>query len=233
MNDNTTGLDTAIAGFESTSVNFGARLIPDAKVRIEYNLKSNAFSKEIIENVKLGKITVSQGAAQAVEMRNFLMDAMRGKTSEIARAYAVNLKTQGKSLPELEEQYSKRKFNKPFNQIPANQKGAVWREIVFSSGRPNTKANKLAKNMGRAGRLFIGSAIAISIYNISTSEDKLRGTAKEGAVIGGGLLGSVAGAAGAGLLCGPGAPICVGIGVFVGGAMSAVGTEIAFDSFWN
>lgn len=58
-------------------------------------------------------------------------------------------------------------------------------------------------------------------------------SAKEGAVLGGGLLGSVAGGAAAGLACGSGAPVCVTVGVFVGGVMFAVGAEITFDSFWN
>lgn len=36
-----------------------------------------------------------------------------------------------------------------------------------------------------------------------------------------------------GFSCGPGAPVCVGIGIFVGGVMFAVGSEIAYDNFWN
>ncbi|PCM43754.1 hypothetical protein CPA50_15470 [Marinobacter sp. ANT_B65] len=87
--------------------------------------------------------------------------------------------------------------------------------------------------MGRAGKSFIALTIALAVYNIATAEDKLLASAKESAVIGGGLLGSVAGGAAAGLACGPGAPVCVGIGVFVGGVMFAIGAEITFDSFWN
>jgi hypothetical protein len=69
--------------------------------------------------------------------------------------------------------------------------------------------------------------------NIATAEDKIKASAKEGAMLSGGLLGSVAGGAVAGCACGPGAPICVSIGVFVGGVMFALGTELAFDTFWR
>lgn len=162
-----------------------------------------------------------------------LMDAMRGQSSEIARAYAVSLKTQGKSLPELESKYAKKLFGRSFNALSETQKGKIWKEIVFSSGRPRMEANQLAKTMGRAGRGFIAVTVAISVYNIATAEDKIVASAKEGAVLGGGLLGSVAGGAAAGLACGPGAPVCVTVGVFVGGVMFAVGAEITFDSFWN
>ncbi len=43
----------------------------------------------------------------------------------------------------------------------------------------------------------------------------------------------MAGGATAGFACGPGAPVYVGIGVFVGGLMLAIGAEVAFDSFWK
>src|SRR5690606_39894667 len=104
---------------------------------------------------------------------------------------------------------------------------------VFASGRPQVQATKTAKSLGIAGRGLIALTITISVYNIVTAEDKSKAIAREGAVIGGGLLGSVAGGAAAGLACGPAAPVCVTIGAFVGGVMFAVGAEITFDSFWN
>jgi|SRR5690606_28719327 len=233
MSETTADLTTAIAGFESSVANFGIRFIPDFKVRAEYQLKAKLLSQEILKDVNTGKISSFEGAKTASQLRNVLMDAMRGQSSEIARAYAVSLKTQGKSLPELESKYAKKLFGRSFDALSEAQKGKIWKEIVFSSGRPRMEANQLAKTMGRAGRGFIAVTVAISVYNIATAEDKIMASAKEGAVLGGGLLGSVAGGAAAGLACGPGAPVCVTVGVFVGGVMFAVGAEITFDSFWN
>ena len=48
------------------------------------------------------------------------------------------------------------------------------------------------------------------------------------AVTGGGIAGGVAGGAVAGLACGPGAPVCVTVGAFVGGALAAFGIDYFF-----
>ena len=45
---------------------------------------------------------------------------------------------------------------------------------------------------------------------------------------GGGIAGGVAGGAVAGLACGPGAPVCVTVGAFVGGALAAFGIDYFF-----
>lgn len=226
-------LNSAIAGFESTAFNFGMRFIPDSMVRAEYNKKAKLLSSEIVSQVNSGKISASEGAKRASGMRNILMDTLRGKTSEIAIAYAKNQKITGKTMAQLEAHYAKKLLGKSFDALSPGQKNKVWKEIVFASGRPQAKATKLAKVFGIAGKSFIALTITISVYNIVTADDKLQATAKESAVIGGGLLGSVTGGALAGLACGPGAPVCVGIGVFVGGVMFAIGAEIAFESFWD
>lgn len=226
-------LDSAIRGFKTSAFHFGCRFIPDSKVRLQYTKRVSAFSKELVELVNLEKLSAKEAAKQASEMRNIIMDAARGKTSEIAQAYAVNQKATGLTLPELEQKYSKRLYGKNFSRLSPNAKNNVWKNIVFSAGRPQLKATKLAKYIGIAGKGLIAMTITISTYNIVTSDDKVIATAREGAMISGGLLGSVAGGALAGCACGPGAPICVSIGVFVGGVMFAIGTEFAFDAFWR
>ena len=184
-------LQSALSGLESAAFNFGVRFIPDSMVRAEYNRKAKMLSKEILDEVTSGKISVSEGAKRASEMRNVLMDALRGKTSEIARAYAIKQKVMGKSLPDLEQKYAKKLFGQSFEKLSSSNKNKVWKEIVFSAGRPQVKANKLAKVFGVAGKSFIALTITISVYNIATADDVLKATAKESAVIGGGLLGSV------------------------------------------
>ncbi|WP_143750754.1 hypothetical protein [Marinobacter sp. ANT_B65] len=98
-----------------------------------------------MSEVSSNKITPAQAAAKASEMSNTLMDSMRGKTSEIAKAYAFNVKAQGKSLPYLESKYSKQMFNNSFESLNSTKQNRIWKEIVFSSGRAQLKANNLAK----------------------------------------------------------------------------------------
>lgn len=233
LDSDTRALDTAISSFESTAFNFSLRLIPDATARRQYNQRAISYSKDLVEQVKKGSLSASDAAKQASEMRNVIMEATRGKTSEIARAYAVRQKAVGKTLPELESKYAKKIFSKEFVSLSQNAKNKVWKEIVLASGRPQEKVNKIAKISGLAGRGLIFVTITVATYNIITADDKIKAASREGAVIGGGLLGSVAGGAAAGLACGPGAPVCVGIGIFIGGVMFAVGTDIAFDEFWR
>jgi len=226
-------LNAALAGLESSAANFGIRFAADANVRADYNKQTKKLTKEILNDVSSGKLTPFQGAKRASEMRNIIMDALRGKSSEIGRAYAFSHKAKGKSLMLLEQKYAKKLFRKSFEKLSSSQKSKVWKEVVFAAGRPQAKANKLAKVLGHAGKGLIALTLTISIYNIATAEDKLQETGRTGAVLGGGLLGSIAGGATAGLACGPGAPVCVGIGIFVGSVMFAIGSEMAYNSFWN
>ena len=58
-----------------------------------------------------------------------------------------------------------------------------------------------------------------------------REAVRQGVGIGAGVGGSIAGGAIARLVCGPGAPICVG--ALVGCIAFAVGVDITFDWLWR
>ena len=73
--------------------------------------------------------------------------------------------------------------------------------------------------------------MGITVYNIATAEDKVKATAREGAVLSGGFAGGADGDTLAELACGPGAPVCVTLGVFIGGALVTIGSDIAFGWF--
>lgn len=65
-------------------------------------------------------------------------------------------------------------------------------------------------------------SLGLSIYNIVMSNNKGLAIEKETADNGAGIAGGIAGGALAGLACGPGAPVCVTVGAFVGGALAAL-----------
>jgi hypothetical protein len=179
--------------------------------------------------VRSQRLTPQQAAEQANIVRNELLEATRLQSSDVGRAVAERLKRQGRTLAELQEAYARRLFHKSFAQLTEREQNQIFLEIVRASGRPSQRVTMVARRLGRVGRGLIFVAIAVSAYNIATSEDPAREAARETVGFGAGFAGSVAGGAVAGLACGPGAPVCVAIGVFVGGALFALGADLTFD----
>ena len=97
-----------------------------------------------------------------------------------------------------------------------------------SAGKSNPKVNAVMAKASYAGRGLIVVSLALSIYTVATADDKLQAAGKEVAVSAASISGGVAMGAAAGLACGPGAPVCVAVGAFVGGALAA----FAMTSFW-
>ncbi|MGH1372687.1 MAG: hypothetical protein ACRBBW_11660 [Cellvibrionaceae bacterium] len=225
-------LESAIALMESQALIFATKFIPDSKYRTEYMRKTREASREIKELVKAGKLSPLEGAKRASEIRNTIMDATRGKLSNIGKAWSHNLKVSGKSLQELEMHYALDKFGKNFETLSDSNKNLVWKEIVAASGRQRPSANFKAKAVGVLGKSLVVLTVSLTLYNIISAEDKVRATAKEGVVIGAGVGGMLAGGYVASLACGPGAFFCAAAWTFAVGAEAAFGSEAVFDYAW-
>lgn len=229
---NEQSVEAAIALMESQASIFAIKFIPDSRSRSEYMLKTKFASKEIRDQVRSGKITPEIGAKKAASIRNTIMDATRGKLSNIGKSWSQNLKVKGKSLPQLEMIYAKKLFNLNFNALPVDKRNRVWKEIVTSSGRQRPMANTTAKAIGIAGKSLVIVTVSLALYNIISAEDHARATAKEGLVIGSSIGGMLAGGYVASLACGPGAFFCATAWTFAVGAAAAVGAEAVFDYAW-
>ena len=229
----TTPLDTAILAFESDAVAFAQRFIQDGRVRANYVREAQRFSEEIREEVALGRITPEQGAMRAVDMRNGLLDAARLNNSDLGRAISEAEKASGKTFAQLIEHYATELFGRPFAELTAAEQDLVFARIILKSGQPNLRFTRMARIGGRVGKgLFIVS-LAFAVYFVATSDRPGREAARQGVGIGAGLGGAMAGGALAGLACGPGAPVCVGIGALVGGIAFAVGADVTFTWLWE
>jgi hypothetical protein len=106
----------------------------------------------------------------------------------------------------------------------------VYQAVVQGAGRDLSDVTRKAAKLGPPGKGLLGLTLAVAVYNVATADNQVKGAGKEGVLVGGGALGGIGGGALAGLACGPGAPVCVTLGVFVGGAAGALGAEFAFDS---
>jgi hypothetical protein len=230
--DNTV-LDNALLMLESEAVNFSVRFIGDASVRANYVAQATQFAEETVALVNSGALTPRQGAERAHAMRNSLLDAGRLKSSDIGRAAAELEKATGLTLEQLTTKYAKQLFTKEFAQLTAAEQDQVLLAVVRASGRPNAQFTAAARNLGKVGRGLVLVSIAMAAYSIASSDRPGREAVKQGTTAGLGFLGSLAGGAAAGLVCGPGAPVCVGIGAVIGGAAFAFGADMSFDWLWE
>lgn len=226
-------LQESLASLRSSAVNFSQRFIQTAKVRENYIRQAEAASQEILDEIRLGRITARQGGQEANELRNALLNAARINDSDIGRAIAEVEKASGLTLEQLETKYAKKLFNKDFTTLSAAEQDAVYIEITFKAGKPNPNFNRIAKFGGKVGKGLLIASLAFAVYNVAQSDRPGREATKEGVGLGVGFLGSVGGGAAAGAFCGPGAPICVGVGALVGGIAFAVGADLTFDWLWE
>ncbi|AVS61429.1 hypothetical protein C8241_06575 [Paracidovorax avenae] len=222
-------LETALSQLESASANFAQRFLKDGRVRQSYIEQTRRLSQEYRARVVSGALSPQEAATQVQSIRNEILEVQRLRSSDIGRAKAIQLKKVGLSLEALTEKYAKDKFGKSFAQMATNERNLVYLEIIDSSGRPRPSVNAAARRYTTLGRGLVFVSLGAAVYNVAMADDKARAVAREGVVIGGGFAGGAAGGALAGLACGPGAPVCVTLGVFVGGALGALGADVSFD----
>jgi hypothetical protein len=222
-------LADALMAFESTALIFGEKFIRDSRVRTNYFNQAREASKEIEAYVYMGEMSAEEAALRVNELRNALLDAGRLQSSDVGRAVAELEKATGKTLEELQAKYANQLFKTEFATLNAAQRDSVFLEIVRAGGRPNPKYTKLAARVGKVGKGVLIVSFAFAFYNVATSDRPGREAVKQSASIGAGILGGAA----AGLACGPGAPVCVGVGALIGGIAVALGAEQLFDWLWE
>ena len=220
--------EEAIRALESEIANIGVHLTVDSAARQAYSQQIKAMADKLRMDATSGRINWRQAAEQAQETRNLIMDIIRGRSTPVGRAMAEQLKSEGRTLNELIARKTQQIHgnNAVFDQLTPAQKNSVYGEIVRSSGRSNPRVSATMRRLSYAGRGLIVLSIALSVYTVATAEDKVDAAGRELAVTGAGIGGGIAGGALAGLACGPGAPVCVTVGAFVGGAFAAFGVSM-------
>ncbi|SBS25745.1 hypothetical protein MSP8887_00253 [Marinomonas spartinae] len=220
--------ESAIRALESEVANIGAHLTVDSTARQMYSKQIRAMSTELRIMASTGKITWAQAASQANEARNVIMELVRTRSTPIGLAIAQKMKQQGRTLNELIAKKAQALFGRgvSFNDLAVEQQNRVYSEIVKSAGKSDPKVTTAMKKLSHAGRGFLFLSMAFSVYTVATAENKFDAAGKEVAITGAGIGGGIAGGALAGLACGPGAPVCVTVGAFVGGALAAFGVGL-------
>ncbi len=228
VDDGRDAFDRAMAILRADVTALAGMVANDAQVRLAYAAQIDTVSRQFVAEVQAGRLTWAQAADEASALRNDVMDLMRGRSSPVGRALAESMKAGGLTRETLLAKYSQDLFGKDFLSLTARQQDEVYAALVSAAGRSNPQVNARMARWSRIGRGLIVISIGVAVYTIATSDDPVAQAVEEAAIMGGGIAGGVAGGAAAGLLCGPGAPICVGIGAVVGGIAGAFGVSLFF-----
>lgn len=222
--------DNAVRTLRADVTAAAAMVTWDGAVREQYQRAIGNVVSELEGEVRSGRLSWRGAAEEAVQLRNDAMELMRLRSTPPGRAVAEAMKAQGRTLNELVAKNTIELFpGKAFEALSRTEQDEVFGAIVASAARARPRVNLLMLRASRAGRGLLVLSLAVSVYNIATADDHWVAAGKEAAVTGAGIAGGVAGGALAGLACGPGAPVCVTIGAFVGGAAAAFGVDFAFS----
>lgn len=219
--------ESAMRALEAEAANIGAHFALDSAARQAYSRQIRAMADKLRTDATNGRITWAQAAKQAQETRNLIIELVRSRSTPVGRAVAESLKREGRTLNELVARKSLQLYGRDadFGRLSASQQNQVYADIVKSAGKSNPRVTVLMRRLSYAGRGLIVLSLALSVYKVAMAEDKLDAAGEEVAVTGAGIGGGIAGGALAGLACGPGAPVCVTVGAFVGGALAAFGVS--------
>lgn len=219
--------ENAVQALEAELANVGAHLTIDASARQLYAKQIRAMSNELRLSASSGRISWADAAEQANEARNLIMNIIRTRSTPVGLAIAQQMKLQGRSLNELVAKKTQSLYGKGvvFDTLPEDKKNKVFSEIVKSAGKSDHKVTSIMNNLSKAGKGLIFLSVALSVYTVATANNKFDAAGKEIAITGSSIAGGIAGGALAGLACGPGAPVCVTVGAFIGGALAAFGVS--------
>jgi hypothetical protein len=229
-------VSAALRQLEAAANNIATRLIKSAGIRTQYLDGIQEMSDACWQAYKAGELSAKAAAGVANEMRNTILDMSRANDFDLGRAYASSLKKKGLSLDEVVEYIMNQKkgFKERFKgrKLPSlsdAEQTEIFEEVIKSAGRDRGSITRGIPRLRWAARSLWILTAAIAIYNIGTAQNPWWQTGREGATLGGGLLGSIGGGAAMGAAGGVWAgPIGVGIGVLVGGILGALLADHAY-----
>jgi len=225
-------LQKALVLMETAAATFAETCINDPALRLKYIKAVRDSADELIALVKARKMTPHQAAQQANAYRNQMMAATRAKLTPYGLIDSIKRKEKGVELATLENDKAEKRFGRKFEQLSQSEKEAIWREIIASSGKTNEEYNLKLRRYRAAGRTLAVFTVSVAVYNIYTSDDKARETAKQATGISAGIAGGAMAAAGVGLVASGPPGWVVGMAMFVGAALAGAASDKAFDFLW-
>lgn len=222
--------DSAMASLEAQIANVGTHLTFDAHARAAYAKEIKRMSDRLRSDALAGRLSWADAASEAQVARNAIMEVIRSRGTPVGRAIAEHMKKDGIALNRLIASKTTKAHGSAavFSRLSGTQQNAIYASIVTSAGTSNARVTHAMATLSHVSRGVVFIAVALSVYEVATANNKVAAAKKELAVNGAGIAGGIAGGMLAGLACGPAAPVCVTVGAFVGGALAAFGTNYAW-----
>lgn len=187
---------------ESVYAMFAKEFIRIPQLRTEYQTTIRQISNEILtiidkEQDKAKKYMLAkQYARESYLLRNQVLNDIRNKSSEFAKALA---KSEKPVLPSFESLIARKmqqnNFSGKFENLSLEQKIKVYRDIIDSSKSTRKSVNDKMPYYRFFGYAFIVITMAYVGYDLYYSDDKLKAAVRHTNTIGFGLLGGSVGMA--------------------------------------
>ncbi|MBX9267195.1 hypothetical protein [Chromobacterium violaceum] len=224
-------LKKSLDALEAAAARFATDAINDSNVRTSYQNNITRMARTVLEEVSAGTMTAKEGMEFSSKMRNKIMMEHRAVTSAHGLASAEQHKKTGKTSTDLLDKYAKRLFGKDFKALSSAEKNKVYYSIIESSAKSNDKFDIKAKRLKVIGKVGWIVTATLAAYSISQASNKEKETIRQGAVIGGGMLGGAAAGLLVSTICGPGAPVCAIAVMLAGSAAGGLAAESVADAF--
>ncbi|XP_074292466.1 uncharacterized protein LOC141619341 [Silene latifolia] len=200
------------------AVGFGMQTVANVHLRHDFLTKVRGHADSLIprlnelRHASLEPWEIELKAKDLIEELSVFKEAMYKsiikKADPSSRSFSKVVKLSGYSFEDLVVKYQKKlvrekgfEFDKPFEQLEDEQKIEVYDEIIKSSGRGTFLENTAYRVANTIGKGLLIFTLAMSVWDIYSSEHKLQTIVTEGAEFGagwvGGYIGEIAGAAAA------------------------------------
>lgn len=218
---------------EAAGAHFSVNAIKDASTRARYVEGIQRISRMVQEEVTAGRMTAAHGAEFCQAMRNQIMVETRKVTSAQALPFAQVKKADGLAMDALLDRYAQRLFNKPFRLLGEAEKDRAYYAVIESAGRSNVRVTIGTARIRTAGKVGILLTATLAGYAIVTANDRMTEAARQGTVVGGGMLGGALAGLAISSICGPGAPFCAIAVLLIGSTSGAIVSDAAFDAYMD
>lgn len=168
-----------MSDFSGNSAKLALESIRNAYFRDHYVNITRQVADDIMEQAKQAEslspcqqCDIWEGAARkAYFVRNSWMDKTRKRLSASALAFSMFLKHKAPTFSELVARYRLRYYGNQeldeFSYLRKSEKVTVYRMIVSSAGRTNSKVNNFSKLIGIVGAISLVLITVLFIYGIT------------------------------------------------------------------